>query len=109
MAKHLMVRTQDIVDKGLWRLWPVINCDKTKDIPVDYPGAIGVPITYMGKHDPERFELLGMVSNPKINGQNLFKRLVIRNLHPDLPEVLDLTEWFERMGEPLIVEEVQDG
>ena len=102
--KHLYVRTEDVVNKGLWRLWPVINCDKTLDIPRDYPGLMGVPITYMDKHDPEQFELVGKGDGLKIGERNVFKRLLIRNLHPDLPEVIDLVEWFERMGEALEVE-----
>lgn len=101
MAGRLLVKTDDIVNKGLWRLFPAINVDKTKDIPIDYPGPIGVPITYMDKHDPERFELIGMIQCPKINGKNLYKRLCIRNLHPDLPEKIDLIEWFARIKEPL--------
>lgn len=32
-----------------------INVDKTRDIPIDYYGYIGVPITYLDKHNPERF------------------------------------------------------
>ena len=105
---HLLVKTQDVIEKGLWRLWPIINVDRTLDIPRDYPGAMGVPITYMDKHDPERFELLGMTHKGRIGDRQVYARLLIRNLHPDLPEVLNLTEWFERMGETLIVEEVSD-
>ena len=40
------------------------NCDaievsKTSDIPMDYPGAMGVPVTFLDKHNPAQFELLG--------------------------------------------------
>ena len=38
------------------RLCDVINVDHVKDIPVDYYGVMGVPITYMAIHDPEEFE-----------------------------------------------------
>lgn len=37
-----------------------INVDKTSDIPADYPGAMGVPITFMDKYNPEQFEILGV-------------------------------------------------
>ncbi len=37
-----------------------INVDKTKDIPLDYKGYMGVPITFMDKYNPEQFEILGL-------------------------------------------------
>ncbi len=35
-----------------------INIDKTKDIPVGYKGAMGVPITFMDKYNPDQFEII---------------------------------------------------
>ena len=35
-----------------------INVDKTADIPVDYAGTMGVPITFLDKYSPEQFELV---------------------------------------------------
>ena len=35
-----------------------INIDKVLDIPVDYKGAMGVPITFLTKYNPEQFEIL---------------------------------------------------
>lgn len=41
-----------------------INVDKTKDIPVDYKGFIGVPITFLDKYNPDQFEIVGLgISN----------------------------------------------
>lgn len=37
-----------------------INVDTTKDIPVDYDGYIGVPITFMDKYNPDQFEIIGV-------------------------------------------------
>jgi hypothetical protein len=39
--------------------YDAINVDKTKDIPMDYTGIMGVPITFMDKYNPEQFEILG--------------------------------------------------
>lgn len=39
--------------------YDAINVDKVVDIPVDYDGAMGVPITFLGKHNPEQFEIVG--------------------------------------------------
>ena len=36
-----------------------INIDKTKDIPCDYKGVMGVPITFIDKFNPDQFEILG--------------------------------------------------
>ena len=41
-----------------------INVNITKDIPVDYSGAMGVPITLLDKYNPEQFEIIGLgISN----------------------------------------------
>lgn len=40
--------------------YDAINVDKTKDIPIDYPGEMGVPITFMDKYNPEQFEIIGL-------------------------------------------------
>ncbi|MBE0663734.1 MAG: adenine-specific methyltransferase EcoRI family protein [Bacteroidales bacterium] len=37
-----------------------INVDVTKDIPADYDGMMGVPITFMDKHNPDQFEIIGV-------------------------------------------------
>jgi hypothetical protein len=37
-----------------------INVDKTADIPEDYDGTMGVPITFLDKHNPDQFEILGI-------------------------------------------------
>lgn len=35
-----------------------INVNKTAEIPCDYDGAMGVPITFLDKYNPEQFEIL---------------------------------------------------
>jgi len=41
-----------------------INVNKTKDIPSDYDGYMGVPITFLDKYNPEQFEIIGLgISN----------------------------------------------
>ncbi|WP_165052416.1 MULTISPECIES: adenine-specific methyltransferase EcoRI family protein [unclassified Adlercreutzia] len=39
--------------------YDAINVDKTLDIPVDYDGVMGVPITFLDKYDPDQFEIVG--------------------------------------------------
>jgi hypothetical protein len=67
-----------------------IEVGRTKDIPVDYAGVMGVPITFMTKFNPDQFEILGnlgsyapdgysLASKIHINGKKIFKRIAIRN------------------------------
>lgn len=37
-----------------------INVDRIKDIPYDYTGVIGVPITFLYKYNPDQFEIVGL-------------------------------------------------
>ena len=47
--------------------YDAINVDKTKDIPIDYDGHMGVPITFLDKYNPEQFEIIGLgISNSGI-------------------------------------------
>ena len=45
-----------------------INVNKTGDIPIDYEGIMGVPITFMDKYNPDQFEILGMCENEDLYG-----------------------------------------
>lgn len=42
--------------------YPGINVDKVSDIPCDYNGTMGVPITFLDKYNPEQFEIIGTIS-----------------------------------------------
>jgi hypothetical protein len=49
--------------------YDAINVDQVKDIPVDYDGMIGVPITFMNKYNPDQFEIMDsndIRSSPKV-------------------------------------------
>lgn len=48
-----------------------INVDAITDIPKNYIGVMGVPISYVGKHNPKQFEILGLAAgNTKNNHLN---------------------------------------
>ena len=40
--------------------YDAIEVSKVKDIPADYDGVMGVPITFLGKWNPDQFEILGI-------------------------------------------------
>jgi hypothetical protein len=54
--------------------YDAINIDKSKDIPLDYSGNMGVPITFLLKRNPNQFEIIGQ-------GQgNLYRELTPNGL-----------------------------
>ena len=57
--------------------YDAINVDKTADIPCDYFEKMGVPITYLDKHNPERFTLEDIIRS-RINGKWIYRRLIIK-------------------------------
>lgn len=61
-----------------------INVDNTKDIPIDYNGTIGVPITFLHKFNPEQFEIIRFRKGNdgkdlSINGKCPYFRILIKN------------------------------
>ena len=69
--------------------YDAINVDKTAEIPVDYSGVMGVPITFLDKYNPDQFEIIGLdrYTIPKeflvggraaINGKPKYARVLIK-------------------------------
>ena len=62
---------------------------KTVEIPMDYDGVIGVPITFLDKYCSEQFEILGIANSARwigdfpcytiINGVKIYNRILIRH------------------------------
>lgn len=46
--------------------YDAINVDKVADIPEDYDGVMGVPITFLDKYCPEQFEIVGGTANGQV-------------------------------------------
>ena len=67
-----------------------INVDKVADIPMDYDGVMGVPITFLYKYNPTQFEIIGIdryvEDNPHyghrftIKGKETYARVLIKKL-----------------------------
>ena len=64
--------------------YEAINVNKTSDIPCDYSGLMGVPITFLDKYNPEQFEIIGTSTMdmpkgaPYVNGKRIYERILIR-------------------------------
>lgn len=73
-----------------------IEVHTVASIPSDFDGIMGVPITFLGKHNPEQFEIVGcsysygrpdgwstdVPMSPTVGGLDLYKRLFIRHRNP---------------------------
>ena len=59
--------------------YDAVNVDKTNDIPTDYKGVMGVPITFMNKFNPDQFEILGCINNGYLKGKCLYSRILIKH------------------------------
>ena len=88
--------------------YDAIEINKTANIPCDYDGIMGVPITFLDKYNPEQFEIIWQASGNTrasapsdilekvgyhthsedrggcgvVNGKRVYSRILIRNKHP---------------------------
>lgn len=67
--------------------YDAINVNKTKDIPCDFQGVMGVPITFLHKYNPDQFEIIKFRKGDdgkdlSINGKCPYFRILIRNRRP---------------------------
>ncbi len=71
--------------------YDAINVDKTSEIPADFEGIMGVPVTFIDKYNPSQFEIINTstIAMPKgapyINGKRIYERILIRNKKPQKP------------------------
>lgn len=93
----LLYKTYTPEDYPKYDNYDAINVDKTKEIPMNYKGAMGVPITFLDKYNPEQFEILssndyrktktipfkshGLIKDKEgsINGKPKYVRILIKN------------------------------
>lgn len=64
--------------------YDAIEVSKTKDIPMDYAGVMGVPITFLDKYNPDQFEIVKFRKGDddkdlSINGKCPYFRILIKN------------------------------
>lgn len=68
--------------------YDAINVSRVAEIPRDYTGVMGVPLTYLKYHNEEQFEIIGEANHgsdnefdlfkPRIEGKEIYKRILIR-------------------------------
>ncbi len=84
----VMTKTYNPTEHPKYDNYDAINVKTIKDIPCDYYGIMGVPITIINKYNSEQFEIVGEANHwsdnefdlfkPTINGKEIFKRILIR-------------------------------
>jgi hypothetical protein len=93
----ILYKTYNKKDFPTYDNYDAIEVSKTKDIPMDYKGVMGVPITFMDKYNPDQFEIIGAtesegkgfsnglwneeskVAQAMVKGERVYKRIFIKN------------------------------
>jgi hypothetical protein len=65
-SKHKEIRGKAAYDR--YDNYDAIEVPYTDAIPSDYDGAMGVPITFLDKYNPEQFEILGITDRDNNSG-----------------------------------------
>lgn len=88
VEKLVLVKSYNPIDYPKYDNYDAIEVSRVTNIPKDYDGVMGVPITFIDKYNPEQFEILGDsryhddsdVANDInfINGKGLYRRVLIR-------------------------------
>ena len=107
----IMIKSYNPVDFPTYDNYNAINVNTYTDIPYDYDGIIGVPITFLDKYNPDQFEIvwqasgntranapkeilkeLGYCAHPEdrggcavLHGQRCYTRILVRNKKPQKP------------------------
>ena len=95
----LLSKKYNSIEYPSYDTFNAINVDKVKNIPIDYDGYIGVPVTFVDKWNPDidletsvastnDYEIIGILSHgsdskydfaePVVNGKKLYSRLIIK-------------------------------
>ncbi len=83
-----MTKTYTPAEYPKYDNYDAINIKTIRDIPYDYYGIMGVPITIVNRYNSEQFEIIGEANHgsdnefdlfkPTIDGKEIFKRILIR-------------------------------
>ena len=88
----ILTKTYNAIDYPKYDNYDAIEVSKVVNIPKDYDGVMGVPITFIDKYNPNQFEILGCSKSygcpkgwdtninmiPVVNGKQKYMRILIR-------------------------------
>jgi len=85
-----LTKTYNPFDYPKYDSYNAIEVSKVANIPIDFDGIMGVPITFLNKHNPDQFEIIGEANHgsdneydlfkPTINGREIYKRVLVRRI-----------------------------
>ena len=83
--RHQILELDDICpcDYLSYDNYDAINVDRVKDIPRSYMGYMGVPVSFLTKHNPDQFELIQFRKGDdgkdlRIRGKDKYHRIIIK-------------------------------
>jgi hypothetical protein len=96
----ILYKPYSAADCPKFDLYDAIEVGITADIPIDYNGVIGVPITFLNKYNPDQFEIIGLLAGnikglagipsssgkdgPYVGGKLKYGRILIRAKNGDV-------------------------
>lgn len=100
----ILIKKYNEEDYPTYDNYDAIEVSKVKNIPYDYEGVMGVPITFLDKYNPDQFEILGIDFQIKdgllddiikcgwngkldrgyVNGKRKYSRILIKNKSPEI-------------------------
>lgn len=93
--KMILYKTYNSEEYLKYDNFDAIECCPVPNIPADYDGLMGVPITFLDKYNPEQFEIIGILNHgcdseydlakPILNGKEKFSRILIRRRTQSIP------------------------
>lgn len=88
--------------------YDAINVKTINDIPYDYFGVMGVPITIINRYNSEQFEIIGEANHgsdneydlfkPIINGKEIYKRILIKRRDNNMKKKFLMLDLFSGAG-----------
>ena len=85
----ILYKTYNEAEYPKYDNYDAINVGKVAEIPMDYKGKMGVPITFLDKYNPSQFEIIGLdryvEDNPNygrrfsVDGRETYARIIIKN------------------------------
>lgn len=78
MRRRQLTKTYNPQDYPIYDNYDAVECSNKSNIPVDYTGKIGVPISFFFYYPELDYEILEHRGDLKLNGKTVYERLIIR-------------------------------
>lgn len=75
----ILYKTYNPTEYPKYDNYDAIEVSKVAEIPMDYEGVMGVPISFLDKYCPNQFRIVGL-DRPSINGKIMYRRILIQKI-----------------------------